>query len=77
MLCTSLLDQLGVNQGGNASPALFRTYFADIGKYLNEYVGLCLPENIIAYLLWADDLLLISDSKSGLRKQLNGLSEFC
>ena len=28
-------------------------------------------------LLWADDLILLSDSVSGLQKQLNGLFRFC
>ena len=31
----------------------------------------------MAHLLWADDLVLISDSESGLQKQLDGLSKFC
>ena len=77
MLNTSHLDQLGANQGGNVSPILFRTYLADIGNYLNTYIGLYLSENIIAHLLWADDLVLISESKSGLQKQSDGLLESC
>ena len=77
MLSTPIPDQLGVNQGGNPSPALFRTYLTDLGDYLEKHVGLCMSETIMAHLLWADDLVLISDSESGLQKQLDGLSKFC
>ena len=73
---TPILDQLGVNQGGNASPTLFRTYLTDLGDYLEKHVGLCISETIMAHLLWADDWVLISDSESGLQKQLDGLSKF-
>ena len=31
----------------------------------------------IVHLLWEDDLVLVSDSEEGLRKQLNGLFTFC
>ena len=77
MLSPPILDQLGVNQGGNASPTLFRTYLADLGEYLTKHVGLCISDTIVAHLLWADDLVLISDSEQGLQKQLDGLQKFC
>ena len=77
LLSTPILDPLGVNQGGNASPTLFRTYLTDLGDYLEKHVGLCISETIIAHWLWADNLVLISDSESGLQKQLDGLSKFC
>ena len=73
MLSPPILDQLGVNQGGNASPTLFRTYLADLGEYLTKHVGLCISDTIVAHLLWADDLVLISDSEQGLQKQLKCL----
>ena len=55
MLSPPILDQLGVNQGENASPTLFRTYLADLGEYLTKHVGLCISDTIVAHLLWADD----------------------
>ena len=70
-------DELGVNQGGNASPTLFRKYLSDLGDYLSKHVGICISEEIIAHLLWADDLVLLSDSAKGLQKQLDGLLQFC
>ena len=40
-----ILDQLGVNQGVNASPTLFGTYLADLGEYLTKHVGLCISDS--------------------------------
>ena len=50
---------------------------ADIGEYLSTNVGICIDEMIIVHLLWADDLILISDSIPGLQKQLGGLLVYC
>ena len=72
-----IFDQLGVNHGGSASDVLFRRYMADIGEYLCSHVGVCVEEIITIHLLWADDLILISDSRHWLQKQLNGLLKYC
>ena len=68
---------IGVNQGGTASGFLFRKYLADLSEFLYKEVGVCIGNAIIAHLLWADDLILFSDSIKGLQKQLNGLFRFC
>ena len=68
---------MGVNQGGIASGFLFRKYESDLGTFLDSECGICVEEKIIAHILWADDLVLISDSKSGMQKQLDGLLKFC
>ena len=62
---------------GDSSRNLFRRYMADIGEYLCSHAGGCVEEIIIIHLLWADDLILISDSRNGLQKQLNGLLKYC
>ena len=49
---------------------------ADLRQYLDENVGVCIGELILVHLLWADDLILVSDSIAGLQKQLNGLCTF-
>ena len=72
-----ILDKYGVNQGGNASPTLFRNYLSGLGDDLTHTHGLCVSETIVAHLLWPDDLTLISDSHEGLQKQLGGLQTFC
>ena len=68
---------MGVNQGGVASGLLFRKYLADLGNYLESEFGVCIGDIIIMHILWADDLILISDSVLGIQKQLDGLMEFC
>ena len=70
-------NNLGVNQGGVASGILFRKYMADLESYLSTAHGICINGEIIAHLLWADDLILFSDTFHGLQMQLNGLKQFC
>ena len=67
----------GVNQGGVASGILFRKYLKDLDMYLKKEAGICIGEIIMAHLLWADDLILFSNTEKGLQKQLNGLKHFC
>ena len=66
-----------VNQGGNASPLLFRRYLSDIKEYLDEYTGICLSDNFILHMLWADDLYMVSRNPAHAQRQLDGLSRFC
>ena len=54
-----------------------RQYIADLGEYLSKHVGICVSDNIIAHLLWADDLVPLSDTAAGLQTQLDGLLQFC
>ena len=74
---SNIPNNIGVNQGGNASGFLFRKYISDLGDFLNDRFGVCIGDVIISHLLWADDLILFSDSLSGIQKQLNGLFELC
>ena len=64
---------IGVNQGGNVSDLLFRKYLADLDEYLCKEVGVCKGDTIIAHLLWAEDLILVTDSIKGLQKQMASL----
>ena len=50
---------------------------ADLGSFLAPEYGICIEENIIAHILWADDLVLLSDSEKGMQNQLDGLLKFC
>ena len=74
---TKVISKLGVNQGGVASGLLFRKYIADLDSYLSTEHGVCIGNEIVAHLLWADDLILFSDTFHGLQKQLHGLKKFC
>ena len=68
----------GVNQGGTLSPLLFRKYLADMSDYLHRTEGIVINEHkIISHILWADDLILFSDSPKGLQLQMDGLFNFC
>ena len=60
---------MGVNQGGVASGFLFRKYMSDIKTYLDDRVGVCIDDNVVAHLLLVDDFILFSDTASGLQKQ--------
>ena len=73
----SIPNHIGVNQGGNVSGLLFRKYMADLDEYLHREVGIYIGDTIFAHLLWADDLILVTDSAKGLQKQLDGLFNFC
>ena len=68
---------LGVNQGGITSGLMFRKYMSDLSTYLSKEYSIVISNEIIAHILWADDLVLFSDSAAGLQKQLNGLLKFC
>ena len=72
-----IVNNMGVNQGGIASGFLFRKYMADLGAYLSREYGIVIADEIIAHLLWADDLILFSDTQHGIQKQLQGLQRFC
>ena len=66
-------SRAGVNQGGISSGLMFRKYMADSGDHLNSQHGIVISDEIIVHLLWADDLILFSDTTEGLQSLLNGL----
>ena len=72
-LSPPILNNMGVNQGGIASGFLFRKYMTDLGPYLSWEYGVVISDEIIAHLLWLDDLMLFSDTQHGIQKQLEGL----
>ena len=68
---------VGVNQGGNASPTIFKKYLGDMNEYLREYTGVVLSEDeVLVYLLWADDLICVSNNVKDAQKQLDGVAKF-
>ena len=61
----------GVRQGGILSPHFFNVYINDLSNRLNGYrIGCMLGEIVLNHLMYADDLVLISPSTSGLSKLL-------
>ena len=44
---------------------------------LSAEVGIVISNEIIAHILWGYDLIVFSDTPTGLQKQWNGLLKFC
>ena len=57
----------GVLQGGVLSPNLFNRFLEDLPDYLNAEKGIYIGGIKIPYLLFADDLVLMSESPSCLQ----------
>ena len=67
-------SEYGVLQGGIVSPNLFNHYLYDIGNYLDTTDGILMGEIPVSYLLYADDLVIMS---GGLQSHINNLYKFC
>ena len=69
----------GVMQGNSLSPTLFNIYINELAKTLEDSSapGLTLNNTEIKCLLYADDLVLLSNSKEGLQQLLDHLQQFC
>ena len=67
----------GVLQGGVSSPQLFKIFLEDLVKYLDKSCGISIGKDVICHLLLADDLALLSETRSGLQRLLDGFSNFC
>lgn len=71
--CTS-----GVKQGDNLSPTLFALFINDLAQELNDLnSGVKIAETHICCLLYADDIMLISETENGMQQMLNHVSEWC
>ena len=68
----------GVRQGGILSPKLFNIYIDGLSNILNNsLIGGSLGGKGINYMLYADDLCIISLSSAGLQKLLSICDEYC
>ena len=66
-------------QGCVLSPLLFNIFLADLQNELdscNDNVKLN-DNKEISYLMWADDILILSESEDGLQRKLNTLGVYC
>ena len=70
-------NMYGVLQGGVLSPNLFNLFLEDLPSYLNIKKGVHIGGVHMAYLLYADDLVLMSESPTGLQTLIHGLENFC
>ena len=78
-LSESTRSTVGVIQGCPLSPILFGLYIDEISEYIERWggSGAGLVGVTIPILLYADDIVLISDSPEGLQRHLNALKLFC
>ena len=71
---------IGVKQGDNPSPTLFNLYLHDLPELFrhDSTDPVLIKDNLpIGSLLWADDLILFSNSEEGLRAALAKLETYC
>ena len=67
----------GVLQGGILSPKLFNEFMSDLPKYLNIENGIKIEDTQFTHLLYADDIVLLSDTHTGLQNSIDSLHKFC
>lgn len=70
-------SEFGVLQGGMMSPKLFTEFLHDLREYFEKEYGIVLDDDVLTYILFADDLILMSETPEGLQKLLDGLFGFC
>ena len=67
----------GVLQGGIVSPKLFNLYLSDMCQYLDQGCGVTINDITYTHLLYADDLVLISETANGMNTLLKNLEFYC
>ncbi len=72
MLTDWFITQSGVKQGDTLSPTLFGIFFNDIAHEVNNLnLGINIGNRTLSILLYADDIVLLSDTEEGLQTMLN------
>jgi retron-type reverse transcriptase len=71
-------SRLGVKQGDNLSPNLFKIFINSLPDYLEKTNNtISIEDKSIQCLMYADDIVLLSKSSQGLHEKLNKLKDFC
>ena len=77
-LTGTFAPKLGVRLGDNLSPNLIKTFINDLPNIFSKRDDQVELNGMrISSLLYADDLILLSTSKSGLQSCLNKLASYC
>ena len=75
----SFSSNIGLKQSYDLSAILFSIYINDLNEIFDK--TFCQPAKIknltLNNLLYADDLVLVSETSSGLQNCLDGLQEYC
>ena len=78
METSEMFDNIyGVLQGGVISPSLFKLYIDDMCQYLGDSTGVTVGGTLINHLLFADDLVLMSETSIGLQRLIHKLEIYC
>ena len=64
-------NRYGVMQGGDLSHKLFNEFLQDLGKHLNHEYCLKIVDMYLAYLLFADDIILFSEFAESLQASID------
>ena len=68
----------GVKQGDNLSPTLFNLFINNLASQIKElHCGIKIGIEQVSILLYADDIVLLSDSEKGLQSMLTYLNKWC
>ena len=77
LITPAIKTMMGVRQGCVLSPLLFNIYMSDFPKSLSQDVGVGITDELrINCILWADDIILLSESEEGLNKLLENLKNY-
>ena len=69
---------IGTRQGDPLSPILFKLFINDLGEYINNSKNPpCIGNVDVSYLMYADDVVLISQNETDLQKAVLGVEKFC
>jgi hypothetical protein len=75
---SSVSSKIGVKQGCVLTPKLFPLYLNDMVKIFDNICDPITINNInVSCLMYADDIVLISESAKGIQNCLNKLSNYC
>ena len=71
-------SMVGIRQGNNLSPSLFNIFINDLPQIFDDD---CTPASFgnmkLSCLLFADDLVVLSENRDGFQRAMDKLSEYC
>ena len=77
LLTPAFRSLVGVRQGDNLSPTLFNIFVNDLPKHLENCSPAKFHDLQIHCLMYADDLIILSDNKEGIHNALDKLFIYC